>query len=571
MKISRRNVLGAGAIGASVIALGRFRVSEAQTPGGAGGYADMYPALDRFAEQYMRDMNSPGMTLVLADREAVQRIVTYGFGDLERQRRVEPRELFEIGSISKSFVALALLQLHDEGKLDLHRPVSEYLPWLKIKSTFGPITTHHLLTHSAGVSAGWDLFVSDPDQGHLAAYGPGEHFHYNNMLYEALGLLAWTLDGRELPEVLRDRIFRPLRMTQSEPVITLDMRGKLVKSYVPFLGDRPYPRNGRLSESPGMVLTSGAGCVAATARDMGAFVQMIANRGKTPDGRLVSGEAFELFEKPHMLAEDFGPGVHYGYGIAVDTLDGNTLLRHTGGMVSFMSSMMIDIDEGIGGFASVNAQQNYRPNPVVRYAIQLMRAQRKGKALPVTPEPDSAVRVKNAAEFAGNYSGDTRGLEIVADDAALFVMHEGARVSLERLSDADQFITRHPLLDRFALVFVRKDEETADSPVVEARWGGDWYRNERYEGPVEFSQPKEWEGYVGHYRNENPWFGSIRIVLCKGQLMIDGTTPLEADGDLFRMRSSPHNTDWIRFGDIVNGKCMRLKLSGSDLWRVAAA
>jgi hypothetical protein len=54
-------------------------------------------------------------------------------------------------------------------------------------------------------------------------------------------------------------------------------------------------------------------------------------------------------------------------------------------------------------------------------------------------------------------------------------------------------------------------------------------------------------------------------------LMIDGTTPLEADGELFRLRSSPHNTDWIRFGEVVNGKCMRLKLSGTDLWRVAAA
>jgi hypothetical protein len=240
-------------------------------------------------------------------------------------------------------------------------------------------------------------------------------------------------------------------------------------------------------------------------------------------------------------------------------------------MVSFMSSMMIDIDEGVGGFASVNAQQNYRPNPVVRYAIQLMRAQRKGTSLPAMPEPDSAARVKNASDYAGNYPGGNRSLEIVAEGDALFVVHEGGRVPLERLGDADQFIARHPLLDRFALVFVRKAAEVPESPVVEARWGGDWYHNARYEGSVDFSHPKEWESYVGHYRNENPWFGSVRIILCKGKLMIDGTTPLEADGDLFRLRSTPHNTDWIRFGDIVNGKCMRLKLSGSDLWRVAAA
>jgi hypothetical protein len=64
---------------------------------------------------------------------------------------------------------------------------------------------------------------------------------------------------------------------------------------------------------------------------------------------------------------------------------------------------------------------------------------------------------------------------------------------------------------------------------------------------------------------------SLRIVLCEGRLMIDGTTPLEADDELFRLRDKPYNTEWVRFGEIVNGRCRRLKLSGSDLWRVAAA
>ena len=81
-------MLGASALGASLIAMGRFRVSEAATAGGADRYAGIYPTLDRFVEQFMRDMNSPGMTLVLADRDAVQRVVTYGFGDLEARRPV---------------------------------------------------------------------------------------------------------------------------------------------------------------------------------------------------------------------------------------------------------------------------------------------------------------------------------------------------------------------------------------------------------------------------------------------------------------------------------------------------
>ena len=568
MNISRRDLLQAGAFGASIIGMGAFRVSEAATAAGASQYAGLYAQLDRFVEQYMRDMNSPGMTLVLADRDAVQRVVTYGFGDPEARKRVAEDELFEIGSISKSFVALALLQLHDEGKLDFHRPVVEYLPWLRIESSFAPITTHHLLTHTTGLAGA--VFPTDPEMRHLAAYAPGEQFHYNNAMYDVLGLLAWTLDGRELPELLRERILRPLGMNRSEPVITLDIRERLVRNYAPFKGDRPYARHGRLCEASSLIVTSGAGCVASTAADMGAYVRMIARHGRAAAGRLVSEEGFGLFSRGHILAPDFGPGAQYGYGIAVDTLDGNRLLRHTGGMVSFMSSLMVDIDEGIGAFASVNAQQRYRPNPVVRYAIQLMRARRKGAEPPAMPEADDPKKVTNADDFAGSYSGDKGKLQILADGDRLFVLHGGARVPLERLSDAGRFLARDPALERFAFAFGRNDPENDASAVVELSWGGDWYRNDRYEGPVQFDYPKQWDSYVGHYRNESPWIGSLRIFVSKGRLMLDGAIPLEADGDIFRLRDNPKNTEWIRFGESVNGRCMRIRLSGSDLWRVAA-
>src|SRR5271166_4242064 len=84
--------------------------------------------LDRFIESYMREMNSPGMTLSLANRQGTVRVASFGFSDLEAQERVSTDQLFQIGSITKSFVALTLLQLRDEKKLDLHRPILDYLP-----------------------------------------------------------------------------------------------------------------------------------------------------------------------------------------------------------------------------------------------------------------------------------------------------------------------------------------------------------------------------------------------------------------------------------------------------------
>jgi CubicO group peptidase (beta-lactamase class C family) len=260
MTISRRLVLQAGAAGASLAAMGRWRVSEASGPPGDGTYADAWPALDRFVEQYMREMNAPGMALVLADRDGVQRVAHYGFSDFESKDPPQEDTLFAVGSISKSFVALALLQLRDEGKLDLDRPLVEYLPWLRVESRFAPVTTHHLLTHTTGLPGAGDVFQADPELRHLAAYAPGEHFHYNNAMYDVLGILAWTLDGRELPELLRERILRPLGMDRSEPAITLDVRERLAKSYSPFLADRPYARHGKLCEAPGLIATGGAGC-----------------------------------------------------------------------------------------------------------------------------------------------------------------------------------------------------------------------------------------------------------------------------------------------------------------------
>jgi CubicO group peptidase (beta-lactamase class C family) len=565
MQLTRREILEAALVGAAATA-GGFWVKDSQASTSTK-YGDVFAELDRFVEQYMRDMNSPGLTLVLADREGVQRVTTYGFGDLDRQRKLQADEVFQIGSITKSFLALALLQMRDEGKLDFHKPVVEYVPWFRIQSSFAPITTHHLLTHSSGLPGAPEVFPSDPAQRHLAAYAPGERFHYNNMAYTLLGYLAWTLDGRELPEIFRERIFKPLGMSQSEPAIDFDMRARMPRSYQPFWSDRPYPRHGELCEAPSIASTSGAGCIAATARDMGAYVQMIANHGRGPQRNLISPESFELFSKRHIKAEEFGPTASYGYGIAVDELDGNPLVRHTGGMVSYMSALQVDLAAGIGGFASVNAQQGYRPNDVVKYGLQLMRAHVEKKKAPARPAPDSEFEVPNARDYAGVFAGEQGKMEFANEGTKLFLVRDGKRIQLESTGTPDEFQVSDPRAARYPLIFGRKN---ADGPVVELSCGGAWYTADAYDGPRQFKVPDAWRNYVGHYRNEDPWTGSLRVFVNKGRLLLDGT-PLEADGELFRLRDEPSNTEWIRFGEIINGKCMRLKFSGVDLWRVSDA
>ncbi len=106
--------------------------------------------LDAFIASYMPAMNAPGMTLGLTNSTKTLRTVSYGLANIDAKLPVMPDHLFQIGSISKSFVALVLMQLRNEGRFDVHKPGLDYLPWLPIAEPFGPITVHHLLTHTSG-------------------------------------------------------------------------------------------------------------------------------------------------------------------------------------------------------------------------------------------------------------------------------------------------------------------------------------------------------------------------------------------------------------------------------------
>ena len=566
--MNRRELLSIGVEIAAAASAGTFLLSEVRADA-QSRYAPAFTLLDRFVEQYLREMNAPGLTLALADTGGVQRVCAYGLDDLARRVPLNVDELFHIGSITKSFLGLCLLQLRDEGKLDLHRPVGEYLPWLRFDPATRPITAHDLLTHSAALPDG-PLFPADPAFRHRATAAPGTFFHYCNMGYEALGVLLSQLDGRPLAECLRARILGPLGMTATEPAITLDVFERIATSYQASYNDRPFPRLGRLSQSPPIATSAASGCIASTARDMGAYVTMLIKRGAAPSGRVASQAGFALFAQPHMAAEHFGPGASYGYGIATDKLDGHTRLRHTGGMISFASALEIDVDAGVGVFASINAMQGFRPRPVAEYALRLMRACREGTSLPDVPAHKPSLYVESAGDYAGHYMGTGgRALTIVADGSRLFLVHKDLRVPLESAIEPDDaFIVRHPDFAHYPLLFGRAGAG-GKGPAVEVGWGEEWFAIARYSGPRDFKVPVEWGRYPGHYRNEDAWIGSNRIDVRKGRLWLNGTVPLEpaADGR-FYLRDEPQSPEWVGFSDFANGKAMRMRLSGADLARV---
>jgi hypothetical protein len=279
---------------------------------------------------------------------------------------------------------------------------------------------------------------------------------------------------------------------------------------------------------------------------------------------VISKDSFSKFTKPYIDAPELGPTSKYGYGIGVDHLDGHLILRHTGGMASFMSSITVDLDGGVAAFASINAMLGYRPVPVTQFAVQLMNAEKQSKSTPASPELNDPRQVKNASDFARVFQTNLGSkLQVVADGSALSILDGDRKIPLEQLG-GNTFLADEYSWRRFPLVFGRKDGK-----VVELSHGPEWYFNESYTGPKEFPAPKHYEAFVGHYRSDSPWLRSTRIVLRQGKLWVGGTTPLEPIGQAtFRLGSESFSPDVVEFLQAANGKALLLKINGSDQWRV---
>jgi CubicO group peptidase (beta-lactamase class C family) len=522
-----------------------------------------FQRLDEFIARHMGETGAPGMTLAITNRNGPLRESQYGFADLKAGLKVSSQTMFEIGSISKSFVALALLQLVDEGKLDLHKPVANYVPWIKVESSYAPFTTHHLLSHTAGLSA-VPLLNRVAMSTLKVTSEPGKRFVYSNIGYALLGFILEAIDKRPFAESLQRRVLEPLGMTSSSAIITNDIRDRLAIGYGPLKDDRPFPLKGPIGEAPWIEVSEAAGSVAATAKDMSAYLQMLLNRGAGPRSRIVSEKSFELLTAPVIEAPFRGEPASYGYGLWSSNTDGHLLLRHTGGMVAFSSAMYADLTDGIAAFASVNAGlRGYRPVAVTNYAIKLLSAASHNQELPPIPAPPPPpTRITNAVDYAGTYNGADRSkLSLIAEGEQLILNHKNRRVVLEQ-AGRDRFFVKDPDFEMFLLGFGR-----VDNSVVEAFHGTSWWTNDRYTGPKEFSYPTTWDAFTGGYRSDSPWYGSLRVLIRKGRLLIDGEQPLaEVTSGVFRVDGND-NGERIIFDNVVNGKAQRLNLSGIDFYR----
>ena len=543
-------------------------------------YAAAVAAIAQAAPEAMRRQQTPGLGLALTDRNGTIAVLPFGEADREHHVPVTAQTRFGIGSITKSMTAIALLEARDRGAFDPHAPVTRYLPWFRVHTRWRPLTSHDLLTHTSGLPDEGMGFGQPLDAVLLrdasTGYAPGTHWTYSNVGYETLGAIVEAVDRRPWSAVVHDDVLAPLGMNASDTDWTFDTLARAATGYLPFADDRlDDPRGWTLVPAPQAVLVDPAGSVIATPGDMARYARMLLNGGVLDGTRIISPSSFALLTHPFAKAGGNVPALYaqYAYGLAVTTLDGDTIVGHTGGTTPFVACMEADLTTGFAAVALTNIGDSAeRPCAIVEYSLRALRAAAAGTSLPTLPAAPDPADVLNAANYAGSYRAPSGAvLSVVAtqpDRLALVV--DGVQHPLVPVGGGPVFWTDVP---RFAYSGIRfiGDRGARPTQLVAA---GAWYATPAYHGPHTFPHPRAWDGDVGFYRSggglgSRPYDTKLRVQLVQGRLTADDGTPLVAlpDGS-FRFGADPWSPERVRFDSIVGGKAQRALLSGVPLGRV---
>lgn len=279
------------------------------------------------------DAGAPGMAVAVMRNGQVLHSKGYGIAGPNGQP-VTPQTAFQIGSITKSFVALVILQLASEGKLNLDDPVVRHVPAFRTASTLqsNRITIDHLVSHRSGLTtlegnsfATADTGSSGPAAGVAEMAGarlfadPGSTFQYSNANYVLLSHLIEVLDGRSFEQSLQARIFEPLGMVNTFVQVAHSDAIAVATGYRLWFGV-PVPSQFDPDASPDRRLI-GAGGIWASIEDMARYLEAV----RTGDSRIVPENSARLF-----LIKPFSEQWGYSYGWYTNSGGGAPFFEHSG-------------------------------------------------------------------------------------------------------------------------------------------------------------------------------------------------------------------------------------------------
>jgi CubicO group peptidase (beta-lactamase class C family) len=357
--------------------------------------------------EILEQTHTPGLGITLVSRDAVIWEAGLGSAKFENDVEATPETLFRIGSISKMFVALAVLRLVERGRLDLDDRVRDLVPEIEFENPWSetdPVRLVHLLEHTAGFD---DIHLvefanSDPTplslkeglafhpHSRTVRWRPGTRFSYSNSGPAVAAYIVEKVTDEQFEEYVEDNIFRALGMTTASHLLTDTVRKRRATLYVGGTVPTPYWH----------LLMRPSGSINASARDMSPFVRMLINRGELGGARIVREASIRRMETPEStLGAEIGLQAGYGLANYSSVTDGFVFRGHNGGMTGGLADLGYLPEHGLGYALMINSDNG----AALRRMMILTRRFLTRDLEPPELTPGRAVPPEIATRFAGVY------------------------------------------------------------------------------------------------------------------------------------------------------------------------
>lgn len=421
-----------------------------------------FPEMDRLVSQRLEDFSLPGAVYGVVIDGELAHVATFGYRDVDRRIRVEEDTIFRIASMSKSFTALSIMLLRDDGALSLDDPVERHVPEMKSMPLptrdSAPVTVRQLLSHTAGFPEDnpWgdrQMEVTHEEFSRWLSAGipfstaPGTAYEYSNTGFALLGRIVANASGMPFPEFVQQRILDPLEMTSTFWDVEKVPQRRTATGYSlggGHTGFAPGDPEGELSvEEP---LGDGAygpmGGVFTTAHDLGRWVELMLSAFPARDDEesgpvlrrtlreMQQGNGYPALSvtRDHPAAALDASASVYGFGLGVrQTCEFGRLVGHGGAFPGFGSNMQWSPETGVGVFLMANL--TYAPTSrIVGELLDILHrngAMEGRHAVPAPALVDTASAVfrliddwdnRAARNIAANNLYQDRSLELRRDD-----------------------------------------------------------------------------------------------------------------------------------------------------------
>jgi CubicO group peptidase (beta-lactamase class C family) len=511
-------------------------------------YECVKETISRLAHKEMKKNNVEGLSIALVDDKGLIWAQGFGYADKENKVPATPQTMYRVASISKLFTATAIMQLAEQGKINIDEPLTTYLPEFSIKTRFpgeGRITPRNLMTHHSGLPANFykGIFSTNPEpftkvieeiKDEYLAYPPESVYSYSNLGFTVLGGVIERVSGINYASYMSESILGPIGMDNSSFTPRTGMmiakgykEGKVTNGF----GVRDLPASGLLS----------------SAVDLGRFMQMVLAGGTSGGHQIIKPETLAEMLRPQNITVSLDMDIHTGLCWALDGM-GNTeikgagpVVHHGGSLPAFNSQLLVLPEKKLGVVVLTNSSTRPAVDIVATEALILALEAKTGIKQPRRTRPQERFKSLSPEEirlFTGHYATPIGLVKAYGGPDLLNVEILGNKVSLVPRADG-MLALKYKLFGLIPISLRELDDvgvaraAVAGHEVLLARSQSlDMVFGEKINPPV---VPEKWLGRVGAYEivnagNDILFFDDVRVARQDGFLVVEYSSPLLAEG-----------------------------------------